>query len=255
MLPVDLSMTDYRKGLNGWVRAPARPQLTLLARDGYARCMRRWSAVFAFLAVTLLQWAVPLEAAERSPSVPAEDYALYDQIVTKKFLTSHTRLVVLERMTIARLIPNHEGPMTATLFEAQGYFGGELPADAVREFVAVNQEPSRLEGRFQFAVRYRFVSGDTIEEPEVRLAMPVAADRGRLTQDAAVLDRLAFSRVGRNVRNDQALAYVENMRPDGTGAGFLVWFRRMGRDWTIFDTEVVWTVRPQESEAPPLLAP
>jgi hypothetical protein len=29
----------------------------------------------------------------------------------------------------------------------------------------------------------------------------------------------------------------------------------LGRDWTIFDTEVVWTVRPQGSEDPPLVAP
>jgi hypothetical protein len=228
--------------------------LTLLSPGGYARCMKRWIALLVLL-VSTLQAVVLLEAAQQVPSVPAEDYALYDQIVTQKFLTSHTRLVMLERMTIARLIPNHEGPMTTTLFEAQGYFGGELPADAVREFVAVNQDPSRLEGRFQFVVRYRFVSGDTIEEPEVLSAMPVAALRGKLAQDASVLDRLAFSRVGRNRRNDQALAYVENLRPDGTGAGFLVWFRRLGRDWTIFDTEVVWTVRPQGSEDPPLVAP
>jgi hypothetical protein len=74
-------------------------------------------------------------------------------------------------------------------------------------------------------------------------------------QAPPVLDRLAFSRVARTLRSDQALLYVENTRPDGTGAGFLVWFRRRGREWTIFDTEVVWTVRSQEGDGGPLLAP
>lgn len=204
-----------------------------------------------FLLAVLLQ-GTPADAVEAPSPIPVEDYALYDQIVTKKFLTSDTQLVVLERMTTARLIPNQEGTLTLKLFAAQGYFDGELPADLARDFVAVNQQPSRLEGRFQFAVRYRFVSEGAIEQPEVRMAVPVAAV---LAQGAPVVDRLAFSRIGRTLRNDQALAYVENTRPDGTGAGFLVWFRRQGREWTLLDTEVVWTVRPEETPEGPLLAP
>ena len=50
--------------------------------------------------------------------------------------------------------------------------------------------------------------------------------------------------------------YVEALRPDGTGAGFLVWCRRQGRRWALFDTEVAWTIQAQEeSEEGPLLAP
>lgn len=30
---------------------------------------------------------------------------------------------------------------------------------------------------------------------------------------------------------------VENRRRDGTGAGFLVWVRRQGQEWRLFDTE------------------
>lgn len=198
-----------------------------------------------------------LAAAETGiPSViPAEDYALYDQVVTKKFLTSDTQLVVLERMTVSRLLPNQEGPITVAFVQEQGYFNGELPPDLVRDFVGANHEPGRLEGRFQFGVRYRFVSGNSLEEPEVTSAHPVNAGRATPAQAPPVLDRLAFSRIGRTLRNDHALLYVENTRPDGTGAGFLVWFRRQGREWTIFDTEVVWTVRSQAGEDGPRLAP
>lgn len=196
-----------------------------------------------------------LRAAEQLSAIPEEDYSLYDQIVTKKFLTSDARLVILERMTVARLIPAQEGSMTAARFQEEGYFDGKLPSDLVRDFVAVNLSPSRLEGRFQFGVRYRFVSGNTVEEPEVRLAFPVTNGPSRPAQAPPVLDRLAFSRIGRTLRNDQALAYVENTRPDGTGAAFLVWFRRQGRDWILYDTEVVWTVRNQELGEGPLLAP
>jgi hypothetical protein len=209
------------------------------------------------VSLLLIAWlaGVGVNAGAEPSTVPVEDYGLYDQVVAKKFLTSETRLVVLERMTVPRLLPNQDGPVTAALFQDQGFFGGSLPPELIREFVAVNQEPARFEGRFQFGVRYRFVTGHAVEEPEVAAALPVHERRGWSVQAAPLLDRLAFSRVGRSRRNDHALVYVENQRPDGTGAGFLVWFRRQGRDWTIYDTEVVWTVREQGPADSPLLAP
>ena len=196
------------------------------------------------------------ESDPQSDVIPAEDYALYDQVVTSKFLTSATQLVVIERMTRLRLSPDQEEPTTIGAFQEQGYFDGELPTDLVREFSAVNRQPSRLEGRFHFGVGYRFATGDRLEEPEVSLARPVTAVRAKQVQAPSVLDRLAFSRVARSLRNDHALIYVEALRPDGTGAGFLVWCRRQGRSWTLFDTEVVWTIQAQvEPEEGPLLAP
>ncbi|MDZ4732404.1 MAG: hypothetical protein SGJ16_02305 [Nitrospirota bacterium] len=196
------------------------------------------------------------EADQKAETIPAEDYALYDQVVTRKFLTSSTRLVVIERMTRLRLSPDQEGPTTIGAVQEQGYFDGELPADLIREFSSVNRQPSRLEGRFHFGVGYRFATGETIEEPEVSLARPVTGVRARLVQAPPVLERLAFSRVARSLRNEHALMYVEALRPDGTGAGFLVRFRRQERSWTLFDTEVAWTIQAQvEPEGGPLLAP
>jgi hypothetical protein len=189
-------------------------------------------------------------------AIPAEDYALYDQVVTSKFLTSATQLVVIERETQFRLSPDQEGPTTIGAFQEQDYFNGELPEDLIRQFISVNRHASRLEGQFHFAVGYRFATEGKLEEPEVSLARPFMVHRARPIQAPSVLDRLAFSRVGRSLRNDQALLYVETLRPDGTGAGFLVWCRRQGRLWTLFDTEVVWTIQAHvEPEEGPLLAP
>jgi len=196
------------------------------------------------------------ESDQKVDAISSEDYALYDQVVTSKFLTSATQLVVIERMTRLRLSPDQEEPTTIGAFQEQGYFDGKLPTDLVREFSAVNRQPSRLEGRFHFGVGYRFATGDRLEEPEVSLARPVTVARAKLVQAPSVLDRLAFSRVARSLRNDHALMYVEALRPDGTGAGFLVWCRRQGRSWTMFDTEVAWTIQAQvEPEEGPLLAP
>jgi hypothetical protein len=193
---------------------------------------------------------------QKADTISAEDYALYDQVVTSKFLSSATQLVVIDRMTRLRLSPDQEGPTTIGAFQEQGYFDGKLPADLVREFSIVNRQPIRLEGRFHFGVGYRFATGDTIEEPEVSLASPVRAARVRPVQAPSVLDRLVFSRVARSLLNEDALLYVETLRPDGTGAGFLVWFRRQGRGWTLFGTEVAWTIQAQgEPEEGPLLAP
>ena len=196
------------------------------------------------------------ESDQKVDAIAVEDYALYDQIVTSKFLSSATQLVVIERMTRLRLSPDQEGPTTIVALQEQEYFDGELPTDLVREFISVNRQPSRLEGRFHFGVGYRFATGDTLEEPEVSLARPVTVARARPVQAPSVLDRLAFSRVARSLRNDHALMYVEALRPNGTGAGFLVWCRRQGRSWTVFGTEVAWTIQAQaEPEEGPLLAP
>ncbi|HEV8329697.1 MAG TPA: hypothetical protein VGQ08_19690 [Nitrospiraceae bacterium] len=206
--------------------------------------------------VLLGQSGAVAESDQKSDAIPAEDYALYDQVVTSKFLTSATQLVVIDRMTRLRLSPDQEESTTIGAFQEQGYFDGELPADLIREFSAVNRQPSRLEGRFHFGVGYRFATGNTIEEPEVSLARPVTVARARPAQAPSVLDRLAFSRVARSLLNEDALMYVEVLRPDGTGAGFLVWFRRQGRSWTLFDTEVAWAIQAQvEPEEEPLLAP
>ncbi len=187
---------------------------------------------------------------------PAEDYALYDQVVTSKFLTSATQLVVIERMTRLRLSPDQEGPSSLGAFREQEYFGSTLPADLIREFISLNRQPSRLEGKFHFAVSYRFATEGRLEEPEVFLARPITVAHARPVQAPSILDRLAFSRVARSLRNDHALLYVEVLRLDGSGAGFLVWSRRQGQRWTLFDTEVAWTIQPQlESEEGPLLAP
>ena len=221
--------------------------------------MTRLTVLFIAVLLTDVPLGLPRAVAEldqKADAIAAEDYALYDQVVTSKFLTSATQLVVIERMTRLRLSPDQEGPTTIGAFQEQEYFDGELPADLIREFSAVNRQPSRLEGRFHFGAGYRFATGDTIEEPEVSLARPVTVARARPVQAPPVLDRLAFSRVARSLRNDHALMYVEALRLDGTGAGFLVWCRRQGRSWTLFDTEVVWTIQPEvEPEEGPLLAP
>ncbi|RPH80940.1 MAG: hypothetical protein EHM80_03905 [Nitrospiraceae bacterium] len=192
---------------------------------------------------------------QKGDGISADDYALYDQVVTSKFLTSATQLVVIERMTRLRLSPDQEGPTTVGAFQEEGYFDGELPTDLIREFISVNRHASRLEGRFHFAVGYRFATEGRLEEPEVSLARPVMVAGLMPIQAPPVLDRLAFSRVARNLRNDHALLYVETLRPDGTGAGFLVWCRREGHRWTLFETDIVWTVQVQgEAEEEPLLA-
>ena len=199
---------------------------------------------------------VVADSGRQAEAIPVDDYAWYDQVVTSKFLTSTTQLVVIERMTRLRLSPDQEALTTIGAFQEQDYFDGELPTDLVREFVSVNRSESRLEERFHFAADYRFAIGDAVEEPEVSLAYPVTVAGSMPVQAPPILDRLAFSRVVRSLRNDHALLYVETLRPDGSGAGFLVWCRRQGRSWTLFDTEVVWTIQARlDPEEGPLLAP
>jgi hypothetical protein len=221
--------------------------------------MNRFTVVIA--AVLFVNGFLCLPGAKAAPdqktdAISAEDYALYDQVVTSKFLTSSTQLVVIERMTRLRLSPDQEGSTAVGVFQEQGYFNDELPTDMIREFISANRRVSRLEGRFHFAVGYRFATEGRLEEPEVSLARPITVADSMPIQAPSILDRLAFSRVARSLRNDHALLYVEALRPDGSGAGFLVWCRRQGRNWTLFDTEVAWTIQARlDPEEGPLLAP
>lgn len=182
---------------------------------------------------------------QKADVLSTEDYALYDQVVASKFLTSATQLVVIERMTRLRLSPDQEGPTTARAFQEQDYFDGELPEDLIQDSISINRQVSRLEGRFHFAAGYRFATEGRLEDPEVSIARPVTIPGLTPVHAPSILDRLAFSRVARSLRNDHALLYVETVRPDGTGAGFLMWCRRQGQRWALFDTEVMWTIQVQ----------
>jgi hypothetical protein len=115
-----------------------------------------------------------------------------------------------------------------------------------------SQTPSKLEERFGFGVRYRFVSGEGTEQQEASLApLPTSLEGPHLLQEGplegppAVIDRLSFSRVAYSFGHEHAFIYVEYNRPDGSGAGFAVWLRSSGSRWGIFDSELVWAARMQ----------
>jgi hypothetical protein len=198
-------------------------------------------ACVILMPVVFVELSSAMEGESGASAAPQEDYDLYARVIEDKFLTSQIDVVLLERMTVARLVPNRPGSMTMAFFQQQGFFQGLLPQDLVRDFVGTNQARSPLEGRFRLGVRYRFVSEDLNEDREAGLAVPAVNDHRMALHSPSVLDRLAFSRVGRTLKNDHALVYVENRRRDGTGAGFLVWFHRWEEVWELFDTEVVWT--------------
>ncbi|MCP9452042.1 MAG: hypothetical protein NNA23_05100 [Nitrospira sp.] len=182
---------------------------------------------------------------DRDATVPAEDYPLYDQAVERLFVSSTAPLLLIERLTVGRLLPNQLDPVTVEWFLEQEYFGGRLPRELVRDFIHVNRVAARLEGRFRFGARYRFLSDGEVEEPEAFSARVVRIAHAGLFPSSA---HVAFSRIGRTLRNDQALLYVEYVQPDGGGAGFLVWFERRGEDWTILETDVVWIIRDESGE-------
>ena len=193
--------------------------------------------------------AGPVERAEdKAIPVPPEEYSLYDQVIQTKFLTSRTSLVMIERLTVTRLGPEGKDPPDRSYFDENRFFEGRLPPDLVTDFLLKTRRPSRLEPRFHFGVPYRFVSDGELEEPEVSLGpIPVAFSPTDLAQDAPpTIGILEFSRVGFNQREDQALLYVGDNRPDGSGAGMLVLLHRRGHVWTIVDTEVIWVARPEE---------
>ncbi len=191
--------------------------------------------------------ATPIAAGvERFHVIPAPDYRVYDAVLRWKFLTSQTTLVLIQSATVIRFLPEQEGPAGLTWFTGQGFLGGRLDQGLVSDFLLKNTTPAKLEKRFDFGVRYRFISPDGQEEPEVSLApVPARLRSPRRAQTAPpTIGVVAFSRVGYTTRGDQALVYVEENRADQTGAGFLILLRRDRADWRPMDTDVLWTARP-----------
>ncbi len=221
--------------------------------------MRSIARMRLSLAAVLILALVPSTpgAAERTGEtpapVPSEEYPLYDLVVRDKFLTSRTTMVVVERLTVARTKKDERGYLSRESLEEQEVFENRLPPVLLDDFLFKLTAPSRLEGKFNFGVPYRFAKDGVPEEPEVSLAPIPAADRLAIQGQGprATIGLLRFSRVGFTRREDQALVYVEEVRPDGTGGGFLVWLHRRGRAWTITDTEVLWMARPDEPTAGP----
>ena len=187
--------------------------------------------------------AVPGPVAEQDQAVPLEEYGIYDRVVIDKFLTSRTTLVVIQRMTTTRLAPFEEKSPDQAFFDVNQLFGGVLDRDLITDFVHKTKTPSRLESRFNLGVPYRFAVGDQLEGPEVSLVpVPAQSPPGpRPDGPPPIVGVLEFSRVGFNRREDQALVYVGVDRPDGTGAGLLFWFHRVGVVWQSVDGEVLWT--------------
>jgi hypothetical protein len=215
--------------------------------------LRAWALLAALISACVAGLPAAFSAeppSDSPPLVPSDDYPLYDLIVDEKFLTPETKLVLLERATLTRLHPEQQGPIRVETFQQYEIFDGRLPMDVIRDFLSKNQTPSKLEGHFAFGVRYRFLSGQGTEQQETFLApIPVSHGAPRLAQEEsldeppAVIDRLSFSRVAYTFARDHAFIYVEYNRPDGSGAGFAVWLRKSGRQWGIFDSELVWAAR------------
>lgn len=187
--------------------------------------------------------ALALSAAAPEPGtpdpVPPQDYPIYDRVISQKFLTSQTRLVLIRRDTVSQLLPGAP-PADLTFFRDSAFFEGRLGEDLIRDFVLKAARPYRLEGRFNFGLPYRLVSGEEPQGPEVSLApLPVSP----ALSPPSTVGVLEFSRVAFGAKGDRALVYVADNRPDGSGAGFLALLDLSDGRWTVVDTEVLWVAR------------
>lgn len=226
----------------------------------YAPLMQRGLAI---LAVSLIACAGLLGQGLAEPAgvpreggalVPPEEYPVFDRVVESKFLTSRTRVVIVERATVGFLHPETPVPPTVEWFDAVRPFDGRLSEDLVADFVIKNKQAARLEDRFRFGVNVRFVTPEGLSEPDIRFAPPPSGWTPRRVEQGTygpppTLDRLAFSRVGFNLGGHEALVYVVNDRPDGSGAGFLMWLHRPKGEWALFETDVLWVARPAGEES------
>jgi hypothetical protein len=207
------------------------------------------------LSGTFQSWATGADGLpeEHQVSVPLEDYPLYDLIVRGKFLTSETRLVVVDRLTLIRIHPEQQGALQVENFRQSELFDGRVSEELIRAFIDRNRIPSRLEARFDFGVSYRLIAGEQDDRQEtslIRIPVSVSTFVQEPREGPAPNIHVAFSRVAFDGDRRQALVYAEYDRLDGGNAGFMVWLVRSGAQWAVSDTEVLWAVRPVISGQP-----
>ncbi len=212
------------------------------------RTALRAGVALSIMLTATVAWPLTPGADEQAdikpPPVPAEEYPIFDLVVQSKYLTSQTRLVLIERLTAVRMDEDEREYLSAGFFDEQGVFEGRLPSPLLDDFFFKLKAPARLEAKFGFGVPYRFFSNGVPEDPEVSLApIPVVSRPGLVQEAPNTIGVLRFSRVGFTPREDEALVYVEEERPDGTGGGLLVYLRRRGTVWTITETDVLWVAR------------
>lgn len=213
--------------------------------------LRKVRAAVTVLLVSLIGAECPaigltLEPPEEPRSVRPEEYPIYDLVITSKFLTSKTQLVVIRELTATRLGPFTDKPPSEEFLVANEFFGQRLAPDLIRDFVYKMRRPSRLERALTLGVPYQLIREGNGESRRTALVpLPAQRAQGPPPQGPPpVVGLLVLSRVGFNLRENEALVYIGIDRPDRTGAGFLVWLHRTGRTWRIRDTEVLWTARP-----------
>ncbi len=205
------------------------------------------SMVATFVLVVSAGWAsaATQPKGEDSQPVPMEEYPIYDEVIRNKFLTSHTRLVIIQRLTVTKLRPFQTHAPDRRFIQENVGFSNFLEPDLIADFLLKITRPSRLQGRFGFGVPVRFATGHQLEGPEVSLRpIPVQALPPQGVPDPPhTVGVLEFSRVGFDRTETQALVYVGVDRIDETGAGFLIWLQGAGHAWSVIDTEILWIRR------------
>lgn len=205
------------------------------------------SMVVTFVLLASAGWtsAVTRSRGGDPQAVPIEEYPIYDSVIRNKFLTSHTRLVIIQRLTATRLGPFQTQAPDRRFIQEHVGFSNFLGPDLIADFLLKIIRPSRLEGRFGFGVAVRFAIGHQLEGPEVSLRpIPAQVPPPQGVPDPPhTIGVLEFSRVGFDRTESQALVYVGVDRIDETGAGFLIWLQRAGRAWSVIDTEILWIRR------------
>lgn len=175
--------------------------------------------------------------------VPAEEYAVYDRVMEAKFFTSQTKLIVIERMTTSKLTRDEKPPPLRQYFQMKQFFNNSLPPSLLEGFLRKSDHAAaRLESKFSFSIPVKFVTDQYLDDAEVSLpTMTVSMTQvQKRPGPLPVLGVFQLSRVAFTPARDQALVFVGVNRPDGTGAGFLIWLYQHQDSWDLYGTEVLW---------------
>lgn len=176
----------------------------------------------------------PTSTAEKSSSIPPEEYAVYNAMIENIFLTSRVEMIVIVDQTMAGI---SSGPASQQDLDfLQENLAPDLQAETVADFAAKNEFSYRVENHFSLDVPVVLLSNQAVDEI-------FAAEDGWerfYEQYPNSQGMMAISRVGFSPSKQQALIYVGNQADFLAGEGDYVLLLKEGGKWKVVKTILAW---------------
>lgn len=172
---------------------------------------------------------IAVAPAQSQPTPRADEYAIYTVVLNEMFVHDDSYVLINDRTSTKAILP-----IKQTLRSGARQMRAGLSIQLQNDFATNNQARYRIEKRFDLPVKTILLDQAEID---------------RLIGNGEWIEFLKtypghgvieFSRVGFNLRKDQALVYAASQGGPKSGSGFLILLSKRNNGWVIDQKVFVW---------------